>query len=101
MSHSFEERVKTDPPHSLRPAQEVVDDSICKEAAIETRQGCMGTTDTRDTAAFLAVPFLVLQLEGKLISFYLTTNLMRREREWKNKLQKEKKVKISQSLSQT
>lgn len=80
MSHSFEEWVKTDPPHSLRPAQEVVDDSICKEAAVETRQGRMGTSDTRDTAAFLAVPFLVLQLEDKLISSYLTTNLMERER---------------------
>ncbi len=31
------------------------------------------------TAAFLAAPFLVLQLEGKLILSYLTTNLMERE----------------------
>lgn len=83
VSHSFEERVKSDPPHSIRPAQEVVDDSICKEAAVETRQGRMGTTDACDTAAFLAAPFLVLQLKEKLIFSYLTTNLM--EKECKNK----------------
>lgn len=80
MSHSFEERVKADPSHSIRPAQEVVDNSIHEEAAVKPWQRRVSTNDPRDTAAFLAAPFLIFQLKEELISFYLTTNLMERER---------------------
>lgn len=81
MSHSFEERVKADPSHSIRPAQEEVDNSIHEEAAVKTWQRRVGTTwYPRDTAAFLAAPFLIFQLKEELISFYLTTNLMKRDR---------------------
>lgn len=75
VSHPFEERVKTDPSHSIRSGHEIVDDPIDEEAFVQSRHGSMCCSDTCDAAAFLAVSLLIEQCKGKPISFNLTANL--------------------------